>query len=100
MLTAGLGRLQVLKGLISSSIFIFCFTAATLHRYYILHRYIAFRFRSCSTYSRGLVRFRIDWRGKEVPVRMLGREGEWIVRSQIGLREERNILYKGVETSL
>ena len=34
-----------------------------------------------------------------MPERTLGTEGGWIVRSHIGWREERNILYKGVETS-
>ena len=35
-----------------------------------------------------------------VPVRTLGPEREWIVRSHIGWGGERNNVYKGVETSL
>ena len=31
--------------------------------------------------------------------RMLGLQGGWIMRSHIGWREERNIPYKGVDTS-
>ena len=34
-----------------------------------------------------------------VRTRKLGPEGGWIVRSHIGWRVERNILYKGVKTS-
>ena len=34
-----------------------------------------------------------------MPARTLGPEGEWIMISHIGLRGERNTLYKGVETS-
>ena len=41
----------------------------------------------------------IDRREKRVPARMLGPEGGWIVRSYICSGGERNILYKGVETS-
>ena len=33
-----------------------------------------------------------------MPMRTLGLEGEWIVRSHIGWGGERNTLYKGVET--
>ena len=35
---------------------------------------------------------------KCVPARTLGPKGKWIVRSHIGWRGERNILYEGVET--
>ena len=41
----------------------------------------------------------IDGRWERVTARMLGFEGEWIVRSHISWGGERNILYKGVETS-
>ena len=41
----------------------------------------------------------IDWRGERVPVKTLGFEKGWVVRSRIDWREERNILYKGLETS-
>ena len=34
-----------------------------------------------------------------MPARTLGPKGGWIVRSHIGWKGERNILYKGVETS-
>ena len=34
-----------------------------------------------------------------MPVRMLGFIGGWIVRSHVDWRAERNILYKGVQTS-
>ena len=34
-----------------------------------------------------------------MPARTLGPQGGWIVKSHIGWREERNIPYKGVETS-
>ena len=34
-----------------------------------------------------------------VPARMMGPQGEWIVVSHIGWKEERNISYKGVVTS-
>ena len=40
-----------------------------------------------------------DWRRKRVPARTLGPEGGWSVRSYIDWGGERNILYKGVETS-
>ena len=46
-----------------------------------------------------IVRSHVDWRGEQVSARMLGSEGGWIVRSHISWRRERNILYKGVETS-
>ena len=39
------------------------------------------------------------WTSDSVPVRILGPQGRWIVRSHIGWRGERNIPYKGVETS-
>ena len=42
---------------------------------------------------------RRGWTLGGVLARMLGLEGGWIVRSHIGWRGERNILYKGVETS-
>ena len=41
----------------------------------------------------------IDRRKERVPARTLGPEGGWIVRSHIGWGGERNIIYKGVETS-
>ena len=34
-----------------------------------------------------------------MPARTLGPEGGWIVISHVGWGEERNTLYKGVETS-
>ena len=34
-----------------------------------------------------------------MPARTLGIEGGWIVRSHIGWGGERNIIYKGVETT-
>ena len=39
------------------------------------------------------------WTRDGVPARTLGPERGWIVRSHIGWGGERNILYKGVETS-
>ena len=44
-------------------------------------------------------RSHIDWRKERVPAMTLGPEGGWIVMSHIGWGGERNILYKGVETS-
>ena len=43
---------------------------------------------------------RRGWTPDAVPARTLSSEGGWIIRSQIDWREEQNILYKGVETSL
>ena len=42
---------------------------------------------------------RRGWTAGGVPKRTLSPEGGWIVRSHIGWRGERSILYKGVETS-
>ena len=39
------------------------------------------------------------WRRERMPMRTLGPEWGWNVRSHISWRGERNILYKGVETS-
>ena len=47
----------------------------------------------------------VDWevhinlRSERVSARMLGLEEEWIVRSHVGWGGDRNIFYKGVETS-
>ena len=45
------------------------------------------------------MRSHIDWKRERVPARLLDLEGGWIVRFHIGWGGERNILYKGVETS-
>ena len=51
----------------------------------------------------GLGGFHIDWRGERVPAKTLGLKegggGGWVMRSHIDWREERNILYKGMEIS-
>ena len=46
------------------------------------------------------MRSHIDWIRERVPARTLDPEGGQIVRFHIGWGEERNILYKGKETSL